>query len=220
MTTPDYERAATAALETLIKYGIKSAPVDPLPILKSFPNVQVLSYQELSDGSGIPRDKLVTIFGLNNQDAATTVMLQDGNPFYIVAYNMKLSFALIQRALARELGHIVLGHDGSLPDDVRTAEARFFAHHLLTPRPLIKAIQESGILFTVELLGNATGCYEHCLSCMREHPGVRVDSELNRKVRDQFSEYIRNFLNFELLLAQDDTSRVAYFGHYMDGYEE
>lgn len=218
--TPNYERAATAALETLITHGIKSAPVDPLPILKSFPTVQLRSYQELSELSGIDREKLVTIFGLSNQDAATTVLLQDGKPFYIVAYNMKLSFALIQRALARELGHIVLGHDGSLPDEIRTAEARFFAHHLLTPRPLIKAIQESGILFTVELLGNATGCYEHCLSCMREHPGVHVSPDLNRQVRAQFSDYIRNFLNFELLLSLDDMSRVAFFGHYMDGYEE
>lgn len=218
--TPDYQKAATAALETILKHGIKSAPVDPLPILKSFDNVQVRSYQELSDASGVPRDKLVTIFGLHNQDAATTVILQDGKPFYIVAYNMQLSFALIQRALARELGHIVLGHDGSLPDDVRTAEARFFAHHLLTPRPLIRAVQDSGLLFTVELLGNLTGCYEHCLSCMREHPGVRVDPELNRHVRAQFSEYIRNFVNFEMMLSLDDTSRVAYFGHFMDGYDE
>lgn len=218
--TPDYQKAATAALETLIKFNVKTAPVDPLPMLKSFPNVQLRSYQELSDCSGIPREKLVTIFGLKNQDAATTVLLQDGQPFYIVAYNMKLSFALIQRALARELGHIVLGHDGSLPDEIRTAEARFFAHHLLTPRPLIKAIQESGILFTVELLGNATGCYEHCLSCMREHPGVRVDPALNRQVRDQFADYVKNFLSFELLLSLDDMSRVAFFGHFMDDYEE
>lgn len=218
--TPDYQKAATAALETLIKFNVSKAPVDPLPMLKSFPNVQLRSYQELSDCSGIPREKLVTIFGLKNQDAATTVMVQDGQPFYIIAYNMKLSFALIQRALARELGHIVLGHDGSLPDEIRTAEARFFAHHLLTPRPLIKAVQDSGLLFTVELLGNLTGCYEHCLSCMRDHPGVRVDPALNRQVREQFTDYVKNFLSFELLLSLDDMSRVAYFGHFMDDYEE
>lgn len=220
MTTPDYQHAATAALELILKFKIDSFPVDPLPILKSYKNVQVRSYKELSEFFGIKREELICMFGLNNQDAATTVILENGEPFYIVAYNMSLSFALVQRALARELGHIVLGHDGSLPDEVRTAEARFFAHHLLTPRPLIKAIQESGILFTVELLGNATGCYEHCLACMREHPGVHVDPELNRKVRAQFSNYIQNFLNFELVLSLDDMSRVAYFGRFMDGYEE
>lgn len=34
--TPNYERTATAALETLITHGIKSAPVDPRCILRPF----------------------------------------------------------------------------------------------------------------------------------------------------------------------------------------
>ena len=219
-TTPDYLRAATAAMETLEKYNVHSCPVDPFPILKRLHNVHLRSFKELSDQFGVERDKLISMFGTANQDAATTVILDDGHPFYVVTYNMQLSFSLIQRALARELGHIILGHDGSLPDHVRTAEARYFAHHLLCPRPLIKAVQESGITFTVELLGNLTGCYEHCLSCMRQHPGVRVPAELNRQVHDQFSDYIRNFLNFELVLSMEDFSRLADFGTYMDEYEE
>lgn len=219
-TTPDYLRAATAAMETLIKYNICSCPVDPFPILKRLDNVHLRSFKEMSDTFGVERDTLISMFGTSNQDAATTVILDDGYPFYVVTYNMQLSTALIQRALARELGHIILGHDGSLPDQIRSAEARYFAHHLLCPRPLIKAVQDSEITFTVELLGNLTGCYEHCLSCIRQHPGVHVPPELNRQVRDQFSDYIRNFLNFELILFAEDFSRLAYFGSYMDEYEE
>ena len=47
--TPDYQRAATKAAETLIKFGINTAPVSPLPILKRLPGVLVVSFQKLSD---------------------------------------------------------------------------------------------------------------------------------------------------------------------------
>ena len=217
---PDYQTAAIKAMETLVKYGIKSAPVDPLPILKQIPGVLVMSFSEVSDCVGMERNKLISTFGLPNMDAATTVMNDHGESRYIVTYNMRLSFQVLQRALARELGHIVLGHDGSRTDEVRTSEARCFAQHLLCPRPLIKAVQESGIPFTIDLLGNMTGCNEHCLACMRSLPGVIVPADLNRKVRDQFAEYIEEFIRFQLILSPEDTSRFALFNGYMDFYEE
>ena len=218
--TPDYERAALKATETLIKYNIRHAPVDPYDILQKLDNVLVLSFSEMSDFLGVDRHRLISTFGLTNQDAVTSVYDVDGKRHYLIAYNKQLSFALHQRAMARELGHIMLGHDGTLPDEVRTAEARFFAHHLMCPRPLLKAVQDSGITFTVELLGNLTGCYEHCLSCMRQHPGVHIPPELNRQVRAQFDDYIKDFLNIEILLSMEDLSRLADFGTYMEGYEE
>ena len=218
--TPDYQKAATKAMETLIKYGIKTAPVDPLPILKRIPGVLVMSFSEMSDCVGMDRNKLISTFGLTNMDATTTVRNDNGKKTYIVAYNMRLSFQMLQRALARELGHIVLGHDGTKTDEVRTAEARCFAQHLLCPRPLVKAIQETGIAFTVDLLGNMTGCNEHCLSCMRQLPGVLVPAELNSKVREQFKDYIDEFIRYQLLFSSTDTSRFAIFGSYMDFYEE
>ena len=217
---PDYQKAAIKAMETLIKYDIHSAPVDPLPILKKIPGVLVMSYSEMSDCVGMERRKLISTFGLPNMDASTTVVDDNGNKLYIVAYNMLLSFNMLQRALARELGHIVLGHDGSRTDEVRTAEARCFAQHLLCPRPLIKAVQDSGIPFTVDLLGNMTGCNEHCLSCMRHLPGVLVPADLNRKVREQFNAYIEEFIRYQLILSTTDTSRYAMFGSFMDFYEE
>ena len=127
---------------------------------------------------------------------------------------------MVQRALARELGHIVLGHDGSRPEEVRTAEALCFAQHLLCPRPLLYAIQEAGVPLTLEVVGNVTGCYERCMAGMRKFPGVRVPAELNRAVRDLFSEYINNFLAFQPFLTWDDRSAIADFGSFMEGYEE
>ena len=133
---------------------------------------------------------------------------------------MRLPQYLVQRALARELGHIVLGHDGSKPEDVRMAEAYCFAHHLLCPRPLIRAVRNSGIPFTIEVLGAMTGCYDRCLQRMRKTPPVHVPAELNRKVHFQFADYINNFLDYESYLMKTDESVLADFGTYMDGYEE
>ena len=217
---PDYERAAFAAMEMLIKHGITTAPIDPLPVFKRSPGVLVLSFTEMSNQIGMDRDNLLTSFETENHDAVTSLHLDDGKLRYLVTYNQRLPMYLLQRALARELGHIVLGHDGSRPESVRMAEAYCFAHHFLCPRPLIHAIQQSGIPFTVEVLGAMTGCYERCLQGMRKTPPVHVPADLNRKVKEQFSDYISNFLDFESYLSKSDESMIANFGTYMDGYEE
>ena len=217
---PDNDRAATMAMETLIEHGISSAPVSPLPIVKKTPGVLALSYSEMSDGMSMDRTELISMIGMEHHDALTSVHIENGKCFYIVAYNQRLPFTLLQRGLARELGHIVLGHDGSLPADVRNAEAICFAQHLLVPRPLIYAIQQSGIRLTDGVLGNLTACYHHCLSCMRSLPGVRIPADLNRQVRDLFSDYINNLIIFKDKISGSPDSPLADFGPYMDNYEE
>ena len=217
--TPDYERAAIAAAETLVKYGISSAPVSPLPILKRIPGVLVISYADMSAAMQQDRCDVISLFG-DNQDAFTTVSIRDGKTQYVVTYNQQLPLFLVQRALARELGHIVLGHDGSRPEDVRHEEAKAFANHLLVPRALIHALQASGLRVTKEMLGNLTGCYDHCLTCMRRIPPVHVPAQLNRAVRDQFMPYILNYYSFQRVATHTDGSATADFGTYMEGYEE
>lgn len=218
--TPDYEAAALAATRILTTHGISSAPVAPMRILKTIPNVMLVSYTEVAARMGVDRENAVVIFGERNQDAVTSV-LQDGNGLrYFVTYNQRLPYYILQRALARELGHIVLGHDGSRPEEVRTEEALVFARHLLCPRPLIHALQEAGVKLTVEVLGTITGCYERCLVGLRKTPGVHVPAMANRMVRAQFEDYIRDFLRFQPILQEDDESALADFGTYMDYYEE
>lgn len=218
--TPDYELAARKATETLIRYGIASAPVDPLPILKKIPGVLVLSFEDMSKKARLERTDVMDLFGCNNQDAVTTVFVNDGGLRYVVTYNRMLSSMIVDRALARELGHIVLGHDGSKPEDVRNEEARCFAKHLLIPRPLIHTIQATGIRITTEVMNNLTGCNDHCLACIRKLPPVHVPAELNRQVRDQFMPYIVNYFNFQRHAQHRDGSALADLGTYMEGYEE
>lgn len=218
--TPDYRLAAIKATQTLIQYNVTTAPVDPLPMLKRTPGVLVLTFEEMSERANIDRQDILNIYGCKNQDAVTTVFLDGDDLRYIVAYNKMLSSLIIDRALARELGHILLGHDGTKPEDVRNEEARCFAHHLLCPRPLLYSIMATGIRFTVEMLGNVTGFYDYCLSCIRKQPGVEVPADLNRAVRDQFLPYIKNLFEYQRYASMKDGSALADFGSYMVGYIE
>lgn len=215
----DYEKAARMAMESLIKFDIKSAPVMPLSMLKKTPGVLVVSFTEMSQSNGIERKNLVALLGKENLDAVTSIHIKDGKRMYLVAFNQRLPIYMIQRSLAREMGHIVLGHDGTLPVDIRMAEADCFAHHLICPRPLVHAVMESGIRFSAEVLGNMTGCYERCLMEMRRIPGTHVPAELNRKVKEQFSDYLESYLDY-LSFDREDESATADFGTFMEGYEE
>ena len=218
--TPDFQKATVKAYETILKCGINSAPVDVLPIIRSLPNAFVITFTEMAYGIGIRRDTLLTTFGDQCQDAVTSVLRSGEQLYYIVAYNQRMPYYMLQRAFARELGHIILGHDGTRPEDVRHAEAQLFAMHLLCPRPMIKAIESAGVRVTVEMLGTLTGCYDRYLAQMRKTEGVRVPADLNRAVRDRFAGYVSNFLEFHHAISYDDESPVANFGSFMDGYEE
>lgn len=216
----DIDRAATAATETLIKYHVSFAPVIPLPILKAMPNVLVLSFAEMASRIGMDRQNVISTFGVDNRDVVTTVTGVGGKLRYFVAYNQRLPFYMLQRSLARELGHIVLQHDGSRPEDVRQEEALFFARHFLCPRPLIKALRDTIKPLTIETVGNVTGCYERCLLGIRRTPGAHVPAELNRAVKAQFADYISNFLDCQTILTNNDITDVADFGTFMDNYQE
>lgn len=218
--TPNLESAAIKAAETLIKYRVSFAPVTPLSILKRIPGVLVVPFAEMAQRIGIERDCMISTFGASNQDAVTNVLDTNGRIKYLVTYNQRLPYYMQQRALARELGHIILGHDGTRPDEVRTAEALVFARHFICPRPLVRTLQESGLPVTVEVLGNVTGCYERCLMGMRKTPGVHVPAELNRAIKEQFADYAANFLACHAVLFDGDESALADFGSFMDGYED
>ena len=120
---PDLEKAARKAKE------LKESGADcPLQILKTLKHVGASSFADASARYGINRESLLSMFDDGNQDAIT--MYRNGS--YLVIYNQELPCRIIRHAVARELGHIVMEHDGSRPEDVRMAEAEYFAEQFLT----------------------------------------------------------------------------------------
>lgn len=215
--TPDYDKAATKAAETLIKYCVRKSPISPLPILGEMDNVIVTSFADMCNVSGISQQELRPLFG-RSQDSVTSIHHENGRSWYVVAYNSLLPFSMVQHALAREMGHIVLRHEGS--SEKNTAEAIVFAQHLLCPRALIHAIKTTNMRITKNVLANLTGIFDHCLSCMRRTPPTRVPARLNAFIRQQFTPFIVNFFNCYASILPTDGSAVADFGTFMDGYEE
>ena len=217
--TPNYDFAATKALEVLRDNKIHAAPIDPFPILKNWPGVIMMSFEEMSNEMQIDRREIINSCK-HSPDAVTAVHVDGDELKYIVGYNRYLSMGILQKAFARELGHVVLGHDGSLPDDVRTAEAKCFANHLLCPRPLIHSIQATGLKITTHALSSITDFYVDFMFCMRKIPATHEPKELNREVRDMFMSYIMNYFEYRRNIARRDGTELVDFGTYMDGYEE
>lgn len=215
--TPDYTKAAVKAAETLVRSGVKTAPISALPILSQMENVIVISFADLGDFAGINQRDFTPLF-CKNQDAVTSIHTENGKQIYLVAYNSLLPFAMIQRALAREMGHIVLKHTGCAPEN--TEEALCFAHHLLCPRAIIHAIQAFNLRVTSDLLANLTGVFDQDLVSIRRIPGTNVPSGLNRFIRSQFMPFIMNFFNYYQTILPKDGSALADLGTYMDGYVE
>ena len=216
---PDFDTAATKAAETLIRYNITSAPVDPLAILKHTPGVLVTTFAEASESIGMERSSMLRTFDAY-KDAVTTVRVGKGKLDYIVIYNQKLASYIMMNSLARELGHIVLGHDGSRPEEVRNAESICFAMHLLRPRAMINAFQEAGITFSYDLFCNLTGGCDQCANLLLDIPGTKVPAELNRKIRERFAGYISDLSECLPIFKKQDHSQPIDLTKYMEGYEE
>lgn len=219
--TPDYDLAAVKAMEILAEYNVAETPISPLPFLLNNPSVRVISFAKMANEASMDRDELVPLF-VANQDAATFNLAEEiAGVRYVVVYNTRMPIEIIWRGLARELGHIVLNHDGvTRPYEVRRAEAMCFAHHLLSPRPVLKLLQESGIPLTMNMLSDTTGCIDECVYDMQSIPGAHVPADLNRQVRSQFERRIEEYIRFYRANHHMDMSQVIDFGTFMEGYEE
>lgn len=218
---PNFEAAAAAAMNLLIEKKITATPINSLSIALAYPGVRVMTFSEMATETGENRDDLVPLFG-KNQDAALFKLMQpiDGVA-YVLIYNRFLLVDVVSRGIARELGHIVMRHDGQTRSaDVRLAEANCFAHHLLSPRPVIRLLQESGIRITLDILAETTGCSSDCVKGLQAIPGVHVPKEINQKVKKQFEKGILEYVRFRSASNKTDTSPEIDFGSFMDYYED
>ena len=123
MIIPDYDAAARKAEETYTRYSVGPFPADPLQILRRLPRVLLISCDAPVD-----------------QDAFTCVQRRNGHLCYIIYYNPDLPHYALRSALARQLAHVILQHDGTVPESVWTEEANCFAYHFLCYRPPVRVV--------------------------------------------------------------------------------
>ena len=208
-------------MEILIDRKITDSPVFALPILKTYPGVRIMSFAEMASMEQIERNDLINMFG-KNQDVATFHLKEPIDDVkYVVIYNMQMPYETIRRAAARELGHIVLGHNGKeRTTEARREEAMAFCFHLICPRPVIHMLHESGLELNMDVLKETIGCAEECVEGMRKIPGVHTPPELNAKVRDLFAPHINEYIRFYTSFPKTSTSKVVDLADFMGGYEE
>ena len=113
---PNLEQASLLAAEIPDRFSSS----DPLVILKKLRGVLLISHSFDSSPDGI------------EHDAVTLVDRVGGRLLYIVLYNADLSPYRLRFALARELGHVLLKHDGTAPEEIWMEEANCFAYHLIS----------------------------------------------------------------------------------------
>ena len=207
----DYTRAAVKAYETLIKYEVCKTPVETLKILERMGNVDVISFDELNCRGLAP---VLWKCG----DAMTSIRYENGRTIYVIIYNEMLPHDILQRAFAREMGHVVLEHTESSSEN--DAEALCFAQHLLCPRPLLHTIQVTSMRITEDLVQNLTGLNSQYIVSMRRTPGVDVPAKINKFVSNLFLPFAVNVFEFYRDVKPFDGSAVADFGTFMDNYAE
>lgn len=101
---PDFEKAATKALEILIDQKISTLPIVPLPIVKNTSGVLAMPFAELANNAGIERANLVPLFG-SNQDAVTFFLEWIKSSISLLTINI---FLLMQSAEALQESLVTL----------------------------------------------------------------------------------------------------------------
>ena len=128
-----YDRIQKLADKILLEYGSFQFPVDPYKIIRQLPDAELRLYSSYTE---VERQFLNAV----SEDGFT--QLKSGK--HIIWLNDSVWEERKRYTLAHEIGHIVLGHlyKPELLDEIKEAEANFFANRLLVPMWAIHGLAE------------------------------------------------------------------------------
>ncbi len=143
-----------AVYETLCNYPVPFIPLKIKSLVRSFPNIRLISYSKHMKHMGLTYSQMIRF--ANTMDACTDYYAE--SDIYIVYYNdIEKSITLSNRYrwnIAHELGHIILQHQkahnktrifrSELSDpeyDELEAEADYFAQLILVPHVVLYAFK-------------------------------------------------------------------------------
>lgn len=172
---PKLENAASKAVEVL------DLGRDPLTVLRKLSNVFLLPIDFTQDGQA-------------NQDAFTLVNKTESGLQYIVIYNLSTPPFRLRTALAKQLGHVVLEHDGNAPEEVWTEEANCFAYHFICQTGKAKRINFRPLRF----------CLSWEMKGMIEFDSVEDLKSFVADEQNKFYKFIGKHSNF----SSDDVELV------------
>ena len=216
----DCTTAATQAARALIKFNISRTPIYPQQILQASKYATMISFGDKSEIERVVgTNALIT---QEHEDLVWTSALvaEDKTEHYLFTVNRYAPMGKLKLAIAVELGHIYLGHGfNMMGSEKATMEAECFAIHLIFPRPLIKLLQERGVVLTKEMFSRIFGDCEWCLDSIIQSKPVRISPELNRLVKEQFTPYVDRLDDIGIFMI-DKQGEELDLSRYMKGYEE
>lgn len=218
--TIDCTTAATQAYRALIKFNVCRTPIYPQQILQASNRATIISYEdeeELDDVCGTN-----AIISTSQSDLVMSSVIADDEEHEQYLFTVKRNAPLgkLKLAIAVEMGHIYLGHGvNMLGSEKAIREAECFALHLEFPRPMIKLLQEHGVILTKTTFSRIFGDCEWCLDNILKADPVKVSPELNRLVKEQFTQYVNRLEDIGIFLIEPKGEELD-LSRYMAGYEE
>lgn len=183
--TADLERAARMAYRTLVAREVRSLPVEPLAILHACRDTRVYSAEAAADALDLPPEQIAGMF--READAVTCRISGEGSLHYIVIYRQDGNPARLRFTLAHELGHRLLKHTGSSPEEEREADC--FASHLLCPDPVLRCVSADHADAAERI---ASLCYvsRTCARMTLRRPKLALAPELAAAVEALLSDWL------------------------------
>ena len=184
----EYKIARNKSWEVLIDVGIFELPVN-LSIIAKHYNIQILSYND----SQIEYSDIEDGFSVKI------------NGRYIIYYNSKKPVARIRFTIAHELGHCLLNHirdneitfrrnsetDSNI--DIKEIQANVFARDILMPAAVLHRLNIASASDIAKIcnvsMTSAEIRYKRLVELRKR--GMFNSHPLERKVHNQFSEYIK-----------------------------
>lgn len=214
--TPDYDRAATLALITLLRLGVESLPVFPETLIRQCKNTRLLTYQEYCALPGIASRFPSTLSSRHPEALTHLFEFHSGKVAWLVYYDPKMMSPERRKfSLAHELGHIVLRHHGRSEEEEQ--EADFFAAHLLLPRPALAEFVQRGFPLLEVNLYNLSNVSRACLYTIQQSPSSWVEPSLNTRLRAQL---LPAFNEQHIWDRPHGPARYINIRSYMSGYRE
>lgn len=167
------ERAAAMAYRVLIRRGVSSLPVEPLPILAACRHTVVWSDVTAAERLGVPIEAFLRQMG--DAEAVTFRQIRGEETRYLVVYREGGNPARLRFTLAHELGHRLL-HRGD--EGEKEAEADCFASHLLCPRPTMQRLCARDGGLTVEQAAALAYVSPSAVHRLARQERLRVDPSL------------------------------------------
>ena len=216
----DCTTAATQAYRALIKYKVSRTPIYPQQIIQEADRTTMVSFGDPNE-----IDDIVGTNSFFTLEAGTLVWIsaipeENGLDSYLFTFNRNAPMGEMKLELAVALSHVYLGHAFNYIGSKKSLrESECFALHLIFPRPIIRLLQERGVVLTKRMFSRIFGHCDECLDFILNSEPVSVSPELNRIVKEQFSPYVDKLEDIGIFLA-DPVGEELDLSKYMAGYED